>query len=159
MHVIAAAETQNERQKKVLAEKVLKHFGSLKGKTIAVWGLAFKPNTDDMREAPSLVLIDSLIKAGAKIQAFDPVAHETAPAALKHQGTDLKSFRISKSAYDALEGADGLALVTEWNEFRTPDFEKIKSLLKEPVVFDGRNVWKPDNLRKRGFTYYGIGRG
>jgi UDPglucose 6-dehydrogenase len=161
MHLIAAAEAQNDRQKKVLGEKIAAHFGAggLKGKTIAVWGLAFKPNTDDMREAPALVLIDSLVKAGAKVQAFDPVAHETAPAALKHQGTDLAAFRLADSAYAALEGADGLALVTEWNEFRTPDFEKIKSLLKQPVVFDGRNLWKPDSLRKRGFTYYGIGRG
>jgi UDPglucose 6-dehydrogenase len=159
MHVIGAAEAQNDLQKKVLGEKVMKHFGSVSGKTIAVWGLAFKPNTDDMREAPSLVLIDFLIKAGAKVQAFDPVAHETAPQALKQQGTDLKAFRLADSAYGALEGADGLALVTEWNEFRTPDFDKIKSLLKQPVVFDGRNLWKPDSLRKRGFSYYGIGRG
>ncbi|MGZ3701077.1 MAG: UDP-glucose dehydrogenase family protein [Bdellovibrionota bacterium] len=159
MHVIAAAESQNDRQKKVLGEKILKHFGTVKGKTIAVWGLAFKPNTDDMREAPALVLIDTLIKAGAKVQAFDPVAHETAPHALKAQGTDMGSFRLADSAYGALEGAEGLALVTEWNEFRTPDFEKIKSLLKQPVVFDGRNLWKPDSLKKRGFTYYGIGRG
>ncbi|MGZ3737318.1 MAG: UDP binding domain-containing protein, partial [Bdellovibrionota bacterium] len=87
------------------------------------------------------------------------VAHETAPHALKAQGTDMGSFRLADSAYGALEGAEGLALVTEWNEFRTPDFEKIKSLLKQPVVFDGRNLWKPDSLKKRGFTYYGIGRG
>jgi UDPglucose 6-dehydrogenase len=159
MHVIAAAESHNDRQKKVLGEKIEKHFGALKGKTIAVWGLAFKPNTDDMREAPALVLIDGLVKAGARVQAFDPIAHETAPAALKHQGTDMGSFRLADSAYAALEGADGLALVTEWNEFRTPDFDKIKTMLKSPVVFDGRNLWKPDSLRKRGFTYYGIGRG
>jgi len=159
MHVIGAAEAHNERQKKVLGEKVLKHFGSVKGKTIAVWGLAFKPNTDDMREAPALVLIDTLVKAGARVQAFDPVAHETAPAALKHMGTDMSAFRLADSAYDALEGADGLALVTEWNEFRTPDFDKIKTMLKTPVVFDGRNLWKPDSLKRRGFTYYGIGRG
>jgi UDPglucose 6-dehydrogenase len=160
MHVIAAAETHNERQKKVLGEKITKHFGgNLKGKTIALWGLAFKPNTDDMREAPALVLIDTLVKAGAKVQAFDPVAHETAPHALQQQGTDMSAVRFADSAYGALEGADGLALVTEWNEFRTPDFDKIKSMLKSPVVFDGRNLWKPDSLRKRGFTYYGIGRG
>ena len=159
MHVIAAAEAHNDRQKKVLGEKITKHFGgSLQGKTIAVWGLAFKPNTDDMREAPALVLIDTLVKAGARVQAFDPIAHETAPAALKHQGTDLGAVRFADSAYSALEGADGLALVTEWNEFRTPDFDKIKTMLKQAVVFDGRNLWKPDALRKRGFTYYGIGR-
>jgi UDPglucose 6-dehydrogenase len=159
MHVIAAAEAQNDRQKKVLGEKIAKHFGSLQGRTIAIWGLAFKPNTDDMREAPALVLIDALVKAGARVQAFDPIAHETATAALQGQGTNLSAVHLAESAYAALEGADGLALVTEWDEFRTPDFEKIKSLLKQPVVFDGRNLWKPDALRKRGFTYYGIGRG
>src|SRR5690606_10012404 len=125
-----------------------------KGKTFAVWGLAFKPNTDDMREAPALVLVDYLVKAGARVQAFDPIAHETAPHALKQQGTDLNSVKFAESAYEALEGADALALVTEWNEFRTPDFEKVKSMLKSPVVFDGRNIWKPESLKKRGFKYY-----
>jgi len=159
--VIAAVEQVNERQKKVLAEKMAAHFGglgNLKGKAVAVWGLAFKPNTDDMREAPSLVLVDALLKAGARVQAFDPIAHETAPAALKQLGADLKNFHLADSAYAALEGAEALALVTEWNEFRTPDFDKIKSLLKQPVIFDGRNLWKPDSLKKRGFTYHGIGR-
>lgn len=161
MNVIAAAEAANEKQKQVLGEKMAKHFGSLgalKGKTVAVWGLAFKPNTDDMREAPALVLVEALLKAGAKVQAFDPIAHETAPAALKQHGADLSNFRLVDHAYAALEGAEALALVTEWNEFRTPDFDKIKSLLKQPVIFDGRNLWKPENLKKRGFTYYGIGR-
>jgi UDPglucose 6-dehydrogenase len=158
MHVIAAAEAHNDRQKKVLGDKIVKHYGSVKGKTIAVWGLAFKPNTDDMREAPALVLIESLLKAGAKVQAFDPVAHETTMHAFKHLGTDTTHFKLAESAYDALEGADGLALVTEWNEFRTPDFDKIKAQLKEPVIFDGRNLWKPESLKKRGFKYYGIGR-
>lgn len=159
MHVVAAAEKANERQKHFLGEKIEKHFGKdLKGKTIAVWGLAFKPNTDDMREAPALVLIEALVKAGARVQAFDPIAHETAPHALEQQGIDTSKFRLADSAYAALEGADALALVTEWNEFRTPDFEKMKSLLKAPLVFDGRNIWKPDSLKKRGFTYYGIGR-
>ena len=158
MHVIAAAEAHNDRQKKVLGEKIMKHYGSVKGKTIAVWGLAFKPNTDDMREAPALVLIEGLLKAGAKVQAFDPVAHETTMHAFKHMGTDTTNFKLAESAYAALEGADGLALVTEWNEFRTPDFDKIKTQLKEPVIFDGRNLWKPESLKKRGFKYYGIGR-
>ena len=159
MHVVDAAEKANDQQKQVLSQKIDKHFGSsLKGKTIAVWGLAFKPNTDDMREAPALVLVDKLLKAGARVHAFDPIAHETAPHALKQQGTDLKNFQLASSAYEALEGADALAIVTEWNEFRTPDFEKVKSLLKQPVVFDGRNIWKPESLKKRGFTYYGIGR-
>jgi UDPglucose 6-dehydrogenase len=159
MKVVGAAEEANERQKMVLGEKIVQHFGpALKGKTIAVWGLAFKPNTDDMREAPSLVLIDALLKAGAKVQAYDPIAHETAPQALQQLGTDLTNFRLTDSDYGALEGADALALVTEWNEFRNPDFDKIKSLLKAPVVFDGRNIWKPDSLKKRGFQYFGIGR-
>jgi UDPglucose 6-dehydrogenase len=162
MQLVTAAEAVNERQKRVLGDKIAEHFGglgALKGKTMAVWGLAFKPNTDDMREAPALVLIETLLKAGVRVQAFDPVAQHTAVIALKQQGTDLANFKISDSAYGALEGAEGLALVTEWNEFRTPDFDKIRASLKQPVVFDGRNIWKPDGLRKRGFTYYGIGRG
>ena len=157
--ILNAVEARNRAQKKVVFEKIQGYFnGNLSGKTMALWGLAFKPNTDDMREAPALVLIDTLIKAGARVQAFDPVAHETAPFALRQQGTDLAQFKLADSAYEALEGADGLVLVTEWNEFRTPDFEKIKSLLKKPVIFDGRNLWKPDSLKKRGFDYYGIGR-
>jgi len=161
MNMIAAAEATNDRQKQVLSEKIAKHFGglsALRGKTIAIWGLAFKPNTDDMREAPALVLVEALLAAGVNVQAYDPIAHETAPAALKQQGCDLANFRLADSAYSALSGAEALALVTEWNEFRTPDFEKMKSLLKQAVLFDGRNLWKPDALRKKGFTYYGIGR-
>ncbi len=159
MKVVGAAEEANERQKQVLGEKILKFFGtSLSGKTVAIWGLAFKPNTDDMREAPSLVLIETLLKAGAKVQAFDPIAHETAPQALQQMGLDLKNFSLSDTDYGALEGADALAVVTEWNEFRNPDFDRIKSLLKSPVIFDGRNIWKPESLKKRGFQYFGIGR-
>ena len=159
MKVVAAAEDANERQKKVLGDKILSHFGkNLSGKTIAVWGLAFKPNTDDMREAPALVLIKTLMEAGAKVQAFDPIAHETAPKAFAYEKIDTKNLRLVDSAYAALEGADALALVTEWNEFRNPDFDKMKSLLKTSVIFDGRNIWKPESLKKRGFQYYGIGR-
>lgn len=161
MHLVSAAEKANERQKRVLSDKISDHYGGpskLKGKVFAIWGLAFKPNTDDVREAPALVIIDQLVRAGAKIQAFDPIANETATSALKAQGTDLTNFRAAESAYDALEGADALVLVTEWNEFRTPDFEKIRAALKTPVVFDGRNVWKPESLKKKGFQYYGIGR-
>lgn len=159
MNVVAAAERANDHQKKVMGEKILKHFGpSLVGKTFAVWGLAFKPNTDDMREAPALVLLKTLLEAGAKVQAFDPVAHETAPKAMAYEKIDAKNFRLVEGAYEALEGADSLVIMTEWNEFRTPDFEKMKSLLKSPVIFDGRNIWKPDSLKKRGFQYYGIGR-
>jgi UDPglucose 6-dehydrogenase len=161
MFVVDAAEKANDQQKQILGQKIEKHFGSaaaLKEKVIAVWGLAFKPNTDDMREAPALVLVDTLLRAGARVQAFDPIAHETAPIALKQQGTDLKNFRLADSAYGALEGADALAIVTEWNEFRTPDFDRVKSLMKKPVVFDGRNCWKPESAKKRGFTYFGMGR-
>ena len=161
MYVVEAAEKANDRQKNFLADKIEKHFGgaaNLKGKTIAVWGLTFKPNTDDMREAPAVVLIDRMIRAGAKVQAFDPIAHETAVDALKAANVDLKEFTLAEQAYTTLEGADALALVTEWNEFRSPDFDKIKKLLKAPLVFDGRNLWKPDSLKQKGFTYYGIGR-
>ena len=161
MHVVAAAEKANERQKHVLGDKIEKYFGGkekLKGKTIAIWGLAFKPNTDDMREAPSLVLMETLIKAGARVQAFDPIAHETTEHALKQQKIDMSNIAMAPTAYGALENADALAIVTEWNEFRTPDFDKIKSLMKSPIIFDGRNIWKPEALKKRGFQYFGIGR-
>lgn len=161
MHVIAAAEKANERQKKVLFEKIEKHFGGeekLRGLTFAIWGLAFKPNTDDMREAPSLVLIEALIKAGAKVKCFDPIAHETAPAALSAMGVDMRAVEFSEHATDALKGSEALVLVTEWNEFRNVDFDQLKSALKKPVIFDGRNIWKPENMKKLGFTYYGIGR-
>lgn len=159
LNVVGAAEKANDRQKQLLGQKISKHFaGNLKGKTFAVWGLAFKPNTDDMREAPALVVVDYLLNQGAKVQAFDPIAAETAPHALKAQGTDLTNFRLVDSSYEALEGVDALVIVTEWNEFRTPDFEEIKARMKTPLVFDGRNIWKPESLKKRGFTYYGIGR-
>jgi UDPglucose 6-dehydrogenase len=121
--------------------------------------LAFKPNTDDMREAPAIVLIDTLIKAGAHVHAYDPIAKETAIAALKEEGVPLENFKFASNAYQALEGADSVALVTEWHDFRNPDFDKMKGLLKGQVIFDGRNLWKPENLAKKGFTYYGIGRG
>ncbi len=159
MHVIHAAEKANENQKMFLGQKIEKHFGgALKGKTIAVWGLAFKPNTDDMREAPSISLVQHLVKSGARVQAFDPIAHETAPKAFAEAGIAKDPVTFSESAYKALEGADALALVTEWNEFRTPDFDEMKRLLKTPVLFDGRNLWKPDSVKARGFTYYGVGR-
>lgn len=160
LNVVGAAEVANERQKHVLAEKIFKHFGKdLKGKTFAMWGLAFKPNTDDMREAPALVVINELVKAGAKIQAFDPVAEETAPAAFQYVGIDASQVQLTEHAYDAIKGADALIVVTEWNEFRNPDFQRLGQTLKNKVIFDGRNIWKPENLAAQGFTYYGIGRG
>lgn len=154
LEIIEAAENANARQKHRLAELAKEHFGgagALKGKVFAVWGLAFKPNTDDMREAPALTLIDTLIKHGAKVRAFDPVATENARPLLD------ASVEYPESSYGALEGADGLLLVTEWNEFRQPDWTRVKSLMRTPVVFDGRNIYSNQNLPAKGFKYYGIG--
>ena len=159
LEVVGAALSANERQKKTLGNKIEKHFkGALSGKTIAVWGLAFKPNTDDMREAPALVLIQDLIAAGAKIQAFDPIARETAAHAIQELGIPADKVKLTKTSWEALDGADALVLVTEWNEFRVPDFMKMRSKLRGAIIFDGRNIWKPEVVREHGFTYYGIGR-
>jgi UDPglucose 6-dehydrogenase len=128
------------------------HFGSLKGKTIAVWGLAFKPKTDDMREAPSISLVETLLGAGAGVQAYDP---EAMKIARKIFGSRV-SFATKN--YDALKGADGLAIVTEWNEFRRPDFGRMRKLMRTPVVFDGRNLFTAEQMKQNGFTYYSIGR-
>jgi UDPglucose 6-dehydrogenase len=152
LHTVRAAEAANERQKSVLFEKIKAHFkGKLKGKTLAVWGLAFKPRTDDMREAPSIPLIQALVDAGAKVKAMDP---EAAKEARRHFGD---SISYAPKPYDALDGADALVLVTEWNEFRHPDFDRMKKLLKAPVIFDGRNVYDGARLRSEGWTWYGIG--
>jgi UDPglucose 6-dehydrogenase len=154
LEVLDAVVAVNERQKKRLGEKILKHFGgNLKGKKIAVWGLAFKPGTDDIREAPALVMIDQLLSAGATISASDPVAI----SAVRKQLGDRIVYE--EAHYDCAKDADALALVTEWHEFRRPSFERLKSLMKAPVLFDGRNVWDPAELRAAGFKYYGIGRG
>lgn len=152
--VLEAVEDANERQKHRLFEKVEKAVGgSVKGKRIALWGLAFKPQTDDMREAPALTLIESLNKAGAKVVAHDPAAmHET-------QRKIGDAIEYAESNYGALEGADALVVVTDWNEYRHPDFAKIKSTLKQPVVVDGRNLYDPEKMRALGFTYLSIGRG
>jgi UDPglucose 6-dehydrogenase len=152
LELLRAVESVNEAQKHVLVEKVLAHYdGDIAGKTFAVWGLSFKPRTDDMREAPAIVIINRLLEAGAKIQATDPVALDVA--------REIFGDRISysKKNYEALPGADALLVVTEWNEFRFPDFEQIKEMLTEPVVFDGRNVYNREKLEGLGFTYYGIG--
>jgi UDPglucose 6-dehydrogenase len=154
LEVLDAVVAVNERQKQRLGEKVVAHFGGdLSGKRIAIWGLAFKPGTDDIREAPALVLIERLLAAGAMVSATDPVAIE---AVRKQLGDRIK---YDESHYDCVQGADALVLVTEWHEFRRPSFERLKSLLRHPVIFDGRNVWNPAELRAAGFTYYGIGRG
>lgn len=151
--LMRAVHTVNEAQKRVLVERVRGRYGDdLGGRRFAVWGLAFKPRTDDVREAPALVLIEALLAAGARVSVFDPEAMESAYRDLGDR------VEYAESAYGALEGADALLVATEWNEFRFPDFERMKSLLKEPVVFDGRNVYDPDRMAGQGFTYYSIGR-
>jgi UDPglucose 6-dehydrogenase len=151
--VLQAVEEVNDAQKKVLASRVLERFGKdLKGKRIALWGIAFKPRTDDIREAPSLEIIDELLKHGATVTASDPVA---IPNAKKLLGEKVTFF---EDPYAAIEGADALLVVTEWNEFRRPDFERIKKALRTPVLFDGRNVYDPAHMKELGFEYRGIGR-
>lgn len=153
MLLLKAVEQVNERQKGILVEKVERHFGEkLAGLTFAVWGLAFKPRTDDMRDAPSITVIESLLKSGAQIQAFDPGAMGEAEKIFGER------IRYAKRNYDALAGAAALLVLTEWNEFRRPDFHRIKQLLKNPVIFDGRNIYDPVELNKLGFQYYSIGR-
>jgi UDPglucose 6-dehydrogenase len=154
--ILNAVEDRNQAQKHVLFEKLNKHFaGQLKDKKIALWGLSFKPNTDDMRDAPSRVLMEALWAAGAKVQAFDPVAMEETQR-IYGQSPNL-TLAGTKEA--ALQDADVLVIVTEWRTFKTPDFELIKSALKNPVILDGRNLFDPKAMRERGFTYYAIGRG
>ncbi|MFO1053520.1 MAG: UDP-glucose/GDP-mannose dehydrogenase family protein [Planctomycetota bacterium] len=149
--IVNAVEEVNAAQKEVLFAKLVKHFGSVKGKHFALWGLAFKPKTDDMREAPALVLIDQLLAAGATVTAFDPEAMHEA----KRRLGDKVGY--APDALSALEGADALVLVTEWSEFRHVDPEDIRAKLKSPVVVDGRNIFDPQRLREAGFHYYGIG--
>jgi len=150
--ILRAVEDVNRRQKERLVAKMEKHFGNLKGKTIALWGLAFKPRTDDMREAPAIPIIEGLLARGAKVKAYDPAA---APVAKRIFDSRIE---ICDRSYDALAGADALAIVTEWNEFREPDFERMRTLLKAPLVFDGRNIYSPEQMRALGFTYLSIGR-
>jgi len=154
LRVLAAVEAVNEAQKHVLAGKIRRHFGSLSGKTIALWGLAFKANTDDLREAPSLSLIDDLTREGASVQAYDPAAGHEARKLFEKNG----NVKIVDSANDALEGADALAIVTEWQEFRSPDFAAIREKLKTPAIFDGRNLYDPAAVRAQGLEYFPIGR-
>lgn len=157
--LLEAVEARNEQQKQSLFNKINAHFnGDLEGRTFCVWGLAFKPGTDDMREAPSVVLINSLIKAGAKVRAFDPIASETAvrefPEAYFKDGV----LEITEGQYEAAIDADALLLVTEWKPFRRPDFKALKKLLKQPLIFDGRNQYDPVQIHRDGFDYYGMGR-
>jgi UDPglucose 6-dehydrogenase len=154
--ILNAVEAVNGRQKAVLFQKMQQHFaGNLKGRTIALWGLAFKPNTDDMREAPAVTLIELLLKAGAQVHAYDPVAAPEAQRIFAGRA----GVTLAKSAYEAAQGADALAIVTEWQEFRSPDFERLKQLLKAPLIFDGRNLYDPAMLERFGLTYHAIGRG
>jgi len=153
LDLLRAVERTNERQKKSLIEKAKKHFGGdFGGKQFAVWGLAFKPKTDDMREAPSVVVIEALLGKGGKVAAHDPVAVESAKRIFQDR------IVYAETPYEALKGADALFLVTEWNDFRNADFERMRKLMKTPVVFDGRNVLDPGRMRDAGFTYYGVGR-
>jgi UDPglucose 6-dehydrogenase len=150
--ILRAVEQVNDAQKERLVEKMERHFKDLKGLTIALWGLSFKPRTDDMREAPAIPIIERLLARGAKVRAYDPAAAPVARRLFKDR------IVLCEKSYDALAGADALAVVTEWNEFREPDFEKMRSLLRAPVVFDGRNIYSPEHMRALGFTYFSIGR-
>jgi UDPglucose 6-dehydrogenase len=156
--LLKAVEQVNDRQKFLLTEKIKNHFSGastekpLQGKTIAVWGLSFKPRTDDMREAPSLVIVNQLLEMGALVRAHDPVAIKEAKKAFADRIT------YSNNEYDILQGADALAIVTEWNEYRNPDFDRIKSLLSNPLIFDGRNLYDPGRMKFIGFEYFAIGR-
>src|SRR5687767_8520902 len=150
--ILQAVESVNDRQKLRLLEKLNTHFGSLKGKRIAVWGLAFKPRTDDMREAPSVPLIKGLLAAAATVQAYDPEAMKVAKTIF---GSDIT---FANNSYAALTGADALVIVTEWNEFREPDHARMRKLMRGPIIFDGRNIYSPDQIRSHGFTYYSMGR-
>ena len=153
--ILSAVEAVNDRQKQWLFSKIKAHFGELQGKTIALWGLAFKPNTDDMRAAPSRVLIEALWVAGAKVRAYDPVAMAECTR-IYGERADLV---LCKNTSTTLQGADALAIVTEWREFRSPDFDLIKAQLSTPVIFDGRNLYDPAHMARSGISYYAVGRG
>ena len=150
--ILKSVETVNDQQKLRLLMKLRKHFGSLKGKRIAVWGLAFKPKTDDMREAPAVPLINGLLKEGASVHAYDPEAIKVA------KGIFGSKVSFAENGYAALTGADCLVIVTEWNEFREPNYNRMKKLMRSPVIFDGRNIYNPDTIRGQGFTYFSMGR-
>jgi UDPglucose 6-dehydrogenase len=150
--ILRAVEAVNEAQKERLVVMMQEHFKDLKGRTIALWGLAFKPRTDDMREAPSISIVERLLERGATVRAYDPAAVPVAKRVFNGR------IALYEKSYDALAGADALAIVTEWNEFREPDFAKMRALLRAPVVFDGRNIYSPEHMKELGFTYFSIGR-
>lgn len=157
--VLNAVEKRNERQKQRLFEKVQAEIGpDLKGKVVAVWGLAFKPGTDDMRASPSITLIEALLAAGAKVRAFDPIATETARVAMPQEAQQNGDLVFVDEQYAAIDGADAMVLVTEWPMFRVPDFGLMLKRMRQPVVIDGRNQYVPGDMRKHGFRYVGVGR-
>jgi UDPglucose 6-dehydrogenase len=153
VRILKAVEAVNAGQKTRLVAKMKAHFGSLKGKVVALWGLSFKPRTDDMREAPSVPTIEALLAAGCRVQAYDPEAMKVAKSIFGSRVT------FAGGNYEALKGADCLGIVTEWNEFRRPDFARMRKLMRAPVIFDGRNLFEPEQMKQDGFTYYSIGRG
>jgi UDPglucose 6-dehydrogenase len=153
MRILTTVDKLNRERKQLLVDRVLQHFeNDLKGKQLTVWGLAFKPNTDDMREAPSVVIIRKLLELGARVVAYDPVAMKNAVFYLDN------AVSFAEDEYSALKGSDALLVVTEWNEFRNPDFDMVKTRLNQPVIFDGRNIFEPEKMKDLGFTYYSIGR-
>jgi UDPglucose 6-dehydrogenase len=156
LHVLGAVERANERQKHVLVDRIVERFGEdLHGRLFALWGLAFKPDTDDLREAPSRVVVAALVRRGARVVAHDPVAMDEARRVF---AMDAAQLEFAPTPNDALEGADALIIVTEWRHFRSPDFARMKQLLKQPVVFDGRNLFNPRTVRNAGIEYHPIGR-
>ena len=154
--LIKSVEDVNDNQKLVIANKVISRFGEdLTGNTFAIWGLAFKPETDDMREAPAIYIIKELVKRGAKINAYDPKAMEEAQ---HFYLKDIKEVTYFNSKYETLKNADAMILLTEWKEFRSPDFEELKQQLKQPIVFDGRNQYNDERMKQNGFEYFQIGK-
>jgi UDPglucose 6-dehydrogenase len=157
--LLQAVEERNEAQKHVLFQKITRHFGAdLSGRTIGLWGLAFKPGTDDMREAPSVVLLHELIGAGARVIAHDPVAMSAAKNEFPVAWFTSGQLRFVDDQYDALKDVDAMVLVTEWKSFRHPDYERMRTLMKQPLIFDGRNQYEPKSMQEAGFEYHGIGR-
>jgi UDPglucose 6-dehydrogenase len=154
LKVLAAVEAVNDEQKTVLVRKAKARFGSLKGLRIALWGLAFKPNTDDMREAPARAIMEALWEEGAEVVAYDPIAVDEC----RRIYDDRPGLTLAASPLEAVRGADALMIATEWKEFRSPPFEDIKARMKQPVIFDGRNLWDPATVRNKGFEYQSIGR-
>ncbi len=152
LRILESVEEVNDDQKRVVVKKVTKHFGDLRGKTFGMWGLSFKPQTDDMREAPSVVIIEAMLEAGAKVKAYDPVAKEEAKKIIGDK------IEYSKDQYDALIDVDALILITEWPEFRLPNFKVMEKLMKNKIIFDGRNIYDPTEMEENNYTYYSIGR-